>query len=72
MDSLTLDGFKRPVPKKTVFDVHECYDEGNPLTLIPELCEISAKKARAILSAGMPETWRDEYQRSKKTNKGNA
>lgn len=65
MDSIVLNDFKKPVPKKTVFDVHECYDDGTPLALIPELCEISAKKVRAILSAGMPEEWRAEYQDSK-------
>lgn len=65
MDSLKLAEFKKAVPKKTVFDVHECYDEGAPLTLIPELCEISAKKVRAILAAGMPQQWRSDYQNSK-------
>lgn len=60
---MDLEGFKRPVTKEVVLGYWQLFDSGEPLSLIPELLQVSHSKAMALRAAGIPERWREEYER---------
>lgn len=60
LNELNVEGFKKPIPKKLFFDFWELFDDGTPLTLIPELLGVSAKKVKAIRDTTLPPDWKEE------------
>lgn len=63
VDAIQIEGFVKPVAKKLVFDYWELFDDGTPLTLIPELLGVSAKKASAIRNTSIPPEWKEEMKK---------